>query len=100
MPKQKRPSVKQVLVNTFGGCALCGYRKCLAALEFHHLDPSKKEFQISSFRKKAVDDYLLLKELEGCILICSNCHRETHQGMHDEDLENVITIDVEEILKS
>jgi len=34
----------------FGGkCALCGYDRCLDALDFHHEDPDEKEF---SFREK------------------------------------------------
>jgi hypothetical protein len=95
----KRPSTKQVLVNTFGGkCALCGYNRCLAALEFHHRDPSKKDFQISSFKKKAVDDYLLVRELEQCILVCACCHREIHQGMHKEEVEGIPPINPSDLI--
>ena len=44
--RQKR---KQELVYIMGGkCVLCGYDKCIAALEFHHIDKSKKERQLSS----------------------------------------------------
>ena len=31
-----------------GKCQRCGYNTCLKALEFHHLDPSKKDFTISN----------------------------------------------------
>ena len=27
-------------------CKLCGYSKCTQALEFHHLDPTKKEYKM------------------------------------------------------
>jgi len=58
-----------------GGCVKCGYKKCEAALEFHHLDPKEKEFLISS---KHCNWDIIKKELDKCILVCSNCHRETH----------------------
>lgn len=62
------------------GCSICGYSKCMAALEFHHINPSEKSFAIS----KAHSGYSLdeiLKELEKCILVCSNCHKEIHAGI-------------------
>jgi hypothetical protein len=31
-----------------GECSICGYNKCVAALEFHHLNPSEKDFTISA----------------------------------------------------
>lgn len=40
---------KQRLVNSLGGkCCICGYDRCLSALEFHHTDPNKKDFTIST----------------------------------------------------
>lgn len=34
-----------------GKCQICGYNKCTGALEFHHLDPTKKDFNISGGTK-------------------------------------------------
>lgn len=59
-----------------GKCVKCGYKKYYGALEFHHADPSKKEFQIGTNLSKAWEK--LKKELDKCILICSNCHKELH----------------------
>jgi hypothetical protein len=56
-----------------GKCSKCGYDKNISALEFHHLDRNKKEFNFA--HKSAMTDKLL-KELNKCILVCSNCHRE------------------------
>ena len=71
---------------TLGGkCIRCGYDKCLKALEFHHIDPSKKDFTISNdhFRLQEA-----IKETKKCILICSNCHKELHDNMWNiEDLD-------------
>ena len=30
------------------GCEVCGYNRCNAALQFHHIEPGKKDFGISS----------------------------------------------------
>lgn len=61
-----------------GKCIRCGYNRCIKALEFHHLDPSKKDFTISNDHFKLAD---AVKESKKCILICSNCHKELHDGL-------------------
>jgi len=58
-----------------GKCKICGYDKCIQALEFHHLDPLKKDFNISS---NSFSFEKMKKEVDKCILICSNCHKELH----------------------
>lgn len=68
---------KQCIDYKGGKCEKCGYHKSIAALEFHHLDPSKKDFGIS---KKRVKWETLKLELDKCILLCANCHREVHSG--------------------
>ena len=55
-----------------------GYDKCLKALEFHHLDPSKKDFTISNDHFKLLE---VVEESKKCILICSNCHKELHDNL-------------------
>ena len=74
---RKRTKIK--LVNYKGGkCQCCGYDKCIEALEFHHVDPSKKDFQISGCHKSFEN---LKQEVDKCILVCANCHREIHAGL-------------------
>jgi hypothetical protein len=69
--------LKQKLVECKGGrCVNCGYNKCIAALEFHHKDPSLKEFNINNKGTYTYDK--LLKEVDKCTLLCSNCHKELH----------------------
>ena len=71
---------KRLCIEYKGGkCEKCGYDKYDGALEFHHLDPSKKDFAISKKKAKYIDS--LKPELDKCILLCSNCHRELHGGM-------------------
>jgi hypothetical protein len=60
-----------------GCCSLCGYKKYLGALEFHHENPSKKEFNIAREGSTKFNDRIK-KELDKCILVCANCHRECH----------------------
>ena len=74
---QRQKDLKQkALVYKGGCCSKCGYSKCYAALEFHHLDPTTKDFNISSTRSWS---WVRLKpELDKCVLLCSNCHREEH----------------------
>ncbi len=73
-----RQGLKKRLVEHFGGkCSICGYDKCIAALEFHHKDTSAKEFAVSA--NNTTKSYAkLLVEAEKCVLICANCHRELH----------------------
>lgn len=78
-----RKRVKQKLVDVSGGkCVQCWYDKCQSALEFHHLDPSEKDFSVTgSANTKSLR--LLLDEVKKCVMLCSNCHREVHAGLID-----------------
>jgi hypothetical protein len=68
-------------VDLLGGkCSKCGYNKCLAALNFHHVDPELKEFNINQSMTMTWE--VILEELKKCSLLCSNCHMEHH---HCED---------------
>ena len=91
MRAQKRKKIHAV--NSFGGkCQICDYNKCVEALEFHHIDETGKE---------ASPSYIIMRwawervkrELEKCVLVCANCHREIHakkkEGV-DVELKNYI----------
>lgn len=75
----RRKKIKELAIEYKGGsCQKCGYNKCNSALEFHHLDPSEKDFSISSSGNTRGWE-LVKKELDKCILVCANCHREIHE---------------------
>lgn len=79
----RRRRLKEKLIEYKGGeCEICGYKKCYRALEFHHIDPSQKEFKKSS-TNKAFET--LKKEVDKCILVCSNCHMEIHEQIEVEN---------------
>jgi len=70
--------LKTQMVEYKGGCCvICGYKKYMGALEFHHINPNEKDFNLSHMKKYAFDDKIK-NELDKCILVCSNCHREIH----------------------
>tara|TARA_R110000868_G_scaffold307171_1_gene568627 strand:- start:11 stop:946 length:936 start_codon:yes stop_codon:yes gene_type:complete len=87
---EKRRSDKFKAVNYKGGsCIKCGYNKNITVLEFHHLNPEEKEVTPSQLNGKSWEK--LKKEIDKCILLCSNCHREEHQRIDDRiELENNI----------
>jgi 5-methylcytosine-specific restriction endonuclease McrA len=58
-----------------GKCILCGFSKYNSALEFHHLDPSQKDFALVS---KTISWERMKEELDKCVLLCSNCHHAVH----------------------
>lgn len=78
--KNNLKRIKQMMVDDNGGkCSICGYSKCLKALEFHHLDPSQKEISLTSKHVKSYSEKVK-RELKKCILLCANCHRELHDN--------------------
>ncbi len=53
-----------------GECQICGYKKSIRALTFHHKKSGEKDFGLSE-----------RVELDKCILLCANCHAEVHDGL-------------------
>lgn len=85
-----RQNIKLKSVAALGGaCRGCGFSAPVDALEFHHLDPNAKDFAIS------VDGVprswaRIEAELAKCVLLCANCHRETHAGLRSFTDERAI----------
>ncbi len=69
-----------MLVAEAGGCCcLCGYDRCVSALEFHHLDPATKRLGIAAGGLSHSLERLR-GEIAKCIPLCSNCHAEVESG--------------------
>jgi len=47
-------------------------------LDFHHIDPLKKEISISIIARGTYSNVTIMKEINKCIVLCSNCHRKLH----------------------
>ena len=77
--KTKGLALKLAAVEYKGGkCSVCGYCKYTGALDFHHLDPKQKDFNISKNLHSKPSIESIKEELDKCILLCANCHRELH----------------------
>ena len=73
---RRRKKLKLMAVELMGGrCTLCGYDRCIRALEFHHLNPSHKSFALS-MNGLTRSWARIQEELKKTVLLCANCHRE------------------------
>jgi hypothetical protein len=68
------------------GCARCGYNFHPAALQFNHIDPTTKGFNIGENKNKSLE--LILLEIEKCEVLCANCHAIHTQENHYSRLGN------------
>ncbi len=59
------------------GCSVCGYNKCASALDFHH--NGDKKFILATAPNNGCSLEKIEKEMEKCIILCANCHRELHE---------------------
>lgn len=79
--QKRRYNLKKILVEYKGGkCEICGYNKCISALEFHHLNENEKDFGIAEkgYTRSISKNK---EEVDKCVLVCANCHREIHDGI-------------------
>lgn len=84
---QRGKLLKRKAIEYKGGkCIHCGYSKYEESLDFHHLDSETKEYAISSNRNKSWNN--IKKELDKCVLLCSNCHKAYHAGHFELSLTN------------
>ena len=82
----RREAAKKLrIIRDMGGvCTCCGLdgMKKPWIIDIHHTDPSKKEIPPNKMY-----DYpykVIQKELETCVLLCANCHRDFHNKKYEE----------------
>lgn len=81
--QKRRDKVKVLAVAYKGGkCQCCGYNNYVGALEFHHVNPEEKDFGVGSKGYTRSWD-TVKKELDKCVLVCSNCHKEIHASIRE-----------------
>jgi len=76
--QKRRKALRLKAIEYKGGkCIFCGYNRYAGTLDFHHVNESSKEFGLSEKGITRSWDKIQ-KELDKCILVCANCHRELH----------------------
>ena len=92
---RRRKRLKELAVESKGGkCEVCGYDRCMSALDFHHLDESQKSFSLGT-RGLTRSWAKIEEEIKKCFLMCANCHREIHAGviqLSKSDPDGIITL--------
>ncbi len=58
-------------------CVNCGESDPVV-IDFHHIDPSTKSFNLSSGTGKTYE--AIAEEAKKCCCLCANCHRRLHDG--------------------
>lgn len=77
---RRRRKIKKILVDEAGGgCCICGYNAYMGALQFHHIDPKRKRFNLAG-KGHTVALRIAREEAAKCVLLCANCHAEVEAG--------------------
>lgn len=61
------------------GCRVCD-ESDIVCLDFHHLNPASKEFEIAIVMNQEMPWEKVLAEIRKCVCLCANCHRKVHAG--------------------
>jgi Zn finger protein HypA/HybF involved in hydrogenase expression len=87
LQKQKQNKERRQFINEYK--SNCSCKKCgdvrPYVLDFHHVNPSEKEFDIGNATKYSIARLKL--ELEKCITLCRNCHSEFHYLEKQQDID-------------
>lgn len=80
-------------------CAKCGEPR-KHVIDFHHKNPDSKSFTIGRFKKSSFEK--IENEINKCVCLCANCHREFHflnqeKGISLEEYLGT-KIDIEDVL--
>lgn len=59
-------------------CCLCG-ESDEVCLDFHHVDPTQKEYDITALASSNQSAAKLSEELKKCVVACRNCHAKIHK---------------------
>jgi Zn finger protein HypA/HybF involved in hydrogenase expression len=85
--KQKQNKKRRQFINEYK--SNCSCKKCgdirPYVLDFHHINPSEKEFDLGDATKYNIARLKL--ELEKCITLCRNCHSEFHYLEKQQDID-------------
>jgi hypothetical protein len=79
--KQRKLKIKEQYKEwkTQQKCSICD-ENAPECLDLHHKNPEEKDFNISEYGTAVGSWRRLQKELDKCVVLCSNCHRKVHSG--------------------
>ena len=72
--------IEEVVGNT---CSMCNQSFPSVCLDFHHRDPTEKDFSVSQLLNHRWET--ILDEINKCDLLCACCHRLEHQNIRNEE---------------
>ena len=75
LEKQRYLNKKNFVKSQKTKCEKCGEDR-FYTLDFHHKDKQEKEFTIGQFKRGSFE--VIQSEIDKCVILCSNCHREFH----------------------
>lgn len=77
---ERRQARKRLLRKLKEGksCKECGWKEHTEILQFHHRDPSTKDFDFSGSEIGNLSIKRILDEIDKCDLLCPNCHLWHH----------------------
>lgn len=75
LEKQRYLNKKNFVNSQKTKCEKCGEDR-FYTLDFHHRDKQEKEFTIGQFKRGSFE--VIQSEIDKCVILCSNCHREFH----------------------
>lgn len=75
---KQKDDVLPVINNAKDKCVVCEENR-LPCLDLHHKNPKEKEFGLSRYKSRTIEEIKL--EIDKCVCLCNNCHRKYHAGI-------------------
>jgi hypothetical protein len=80
----------ELLKRGLNKCSVCGYDKNTGALDLHHINEKNKLLNLSACYSRAFNEKRYGAELDKCICLCANCHRELHSPHKNHTMQEFI----------
>ena len=82
---------KMIAIDSLGGkCSDCGIVYPHYVYDFHHIDQDLKSAELGRLLNCAIS--VVMEEIKNCVLLCANCHRIRHAGMHNRKARSQLEI--------
>ena len=69
-------------------CEVCGDNRYWV-LDFHHKDPKEKDIEVSVLVRRC-NKKKLIEEVNKCMVVCSNCHRDIHHNEKQSKIADIV----------